>query len=131
MAKLTTKKRKALPTSKFALPKERKYPVQDRAHAANAKARAQQQFDKGNLSKGTLTMIDARANKVLGKTKKETEGKESKSTERVNKMKKMSKDSSYKGKSMEYSKGYGKKSTGSSKKATTSMGNYSPNKKMK
>lgn len=32
--------RKALPSKSFALPSERKYPIEDRSHAANAKARA-------------------------------------------------------------------------------------------
>lgn len=41
MAKLTTKARKALPDSAFAGP-GRSYPIEDRAHAANAKARASQ-----------------------------------------------------------------------------------------
>ena len=72
MAKLTTKKRKSLPKSEFALPKERKYPVNDKSHAANAKARAQQQYDKGNISKSTLSKIDAKANKVLDKGKKKS-----------------------------------------------------------
>lgn len=67
MAKLTTKARKALPKSDFALPEQRKYPVQDKSHAANAKARAQQQYDKGNISKSTLSKIDAKANKVLNR----------------------------------------------------------------
>lgn len=70
MAKLTTKKRNSLPKSDFALSGERKYPVQDRSHAANAKARAQQQYNKGNISKGTLSKIDAKANKVLARKKK-------------------------------------------------------------
>ena len=30
-----------------------------------AKARAQQQYDKGNISKSTLNKIDAKANKKL------------------------------------------------------------------
>ena len=68
MAKLTTKARKKLPKKEFALPKEKKYPVNDRRHAANAKARAQQQFDKGNLSKSELEKVDRAANKVLKKT---------------------------------------------------------------
>ena len=68
--KLTTKQRKKIPDSKFALPASRKYPVQDKAHAVNAKARGQQQYDKGNISKSTLTKIDAAANKVLKSTKK-------------------------------------------------------------
>lgn len=42
MAKLTAKQRKALPSSAFAEPGKRKYPMQDRAHAANAKSRVAQ-----------------------------------------------------------------------------------------
>lgn len=67
MAKLTTKQRKKLKTSTFALPEERKYPINDRAHAANAKARATQQYEKGNLSKAEKDKIDAKADKMLGK----------------------------------------------------------------
>lgn len=69
MAKLTTKARKKLPKSDFAGP-DKTYPVNDRAHAANAKARASQMVDKGNLSKSAEKKIDAKANKVLGKNKK-------------------------------------------------------------
>ena len=69
MAKLTAAKRKKIPKSEFGLPGERKYPMPDKSHAANAKARAQQQYDKGNISKSTLSKIDAKANKVLGKKK--------------------------------------------------------------
>lgn len=68
--KLTTKKRKSLKKSQFALPEERKYPVDTRGRAANAKARAQQQYDKGKLSKAKLSKIDAKANKVLKSKKK-------------------------------------------------------------
>ena len=68
MAELTTKKRKSLPKSSFAGP-DRSYPVNDRAHAANAKARAQQQYNKGAMSKSELQKIDAKANKKLGKKK--------------------------------------------------------------
>jgi hypothetical protein len=39
MAKLTSKKRNALKTSTFAVPGERKYPINDRSHAANALSR--------------------------------------------------------------------------------------------
>jgi hypothetical protein len=41
MAKLTTKGRKALPTSAFAV-KGRKYPIEDKAHARNALSRVSQ-----------------------------------------------------------------------------------------
>ena len=66
MAKLTAAARKAIPASKFALPGGR-YPVEDRAHAANAKARATQQVAKGNLSSAQAATIRRKANAVLGK----------------------------------------------------------------
>jgi len=65
MAKLKTSARKALPKSSFGLPSQRAYPMPDRAHAANAKARASQQEAKGNLSAGAKRRIDAKANKIL------------------------------------------------------------------
>jgi hypothetical protein len=66
MAKLTAKSRSKLPTSTFAGP-GRSYPVPDKSHAANAKARATQQVNKGNLNPATKAKIVAKANKVLGK----------------------------------------------------------------
>ena len=69
MAKLTSKKRNSLPKKDFGLPGEKKYPMPDKAHAANAKARATQMVDKGKLSKSSKSKIDAKANKVLGKKK--------------------------------------------------------------
>lgn len=73
MAQLTTKKRNALPASTFGLPAERKFPMPDPGHAANAKARATQQVAKGNLTPAKKAQIDAKANKVLkkGKTKRQ------------------------------------------------------------
>lgn len=65
--KLTSKARNKLPTKKFALPAQKKYPINDPAHAANAKARATQQYNKGNLSAGSLAEIRSKANKVEGK----------------------------------------------------------------
>lgn len=65
MAKLTTKHRDALPKSDFGMPSERKYPIPDRSHAGNAKARAQQQYDKGHISLTMLHDIDAKANHIL------------------------------------------------------------------
>ncbi len=69
MAKLTTKRRKALSKSKFALPGSRRFPVDTRARAANAKARASQAFTAGRMSKSTRDKIFAKANKVLKKKK--------------------------------------------------------------
>lgn len=64
MAKLTAAKRKALPKSTFGLPAKRAYPMPDRSHAANAKARAAQQVKAGNLSPSAKTAIDAKANRL-------------------------------------------------------------------
>lgn len=65
MAKLRAHDRAVLRTSQFALPKQRKYPIHDRSHAANAKARATQQYHKGNLSKSEMQTIHTKANAVL------------------------------------------------------------------
>jgi hypothetical protein len=63
---LTAKKRKALAASVFGLPEKRKYPMPDRSHAANAKARATQMVKKGKLSRSAKGRIDAKANRILG-----------------------------------------------------------------
>ena len=60
MAKLTTAARNKLPDSAFAGP-NRSYPINDKAHAANAKARASQ-FAGPALK----ARIDNKANKKLG-----------------------------------------------------------------
>ncbi len=65
MAKLTIEKRKKIPKSEFGLPGSKSYPVNDRAHAANAKARATQMVKKGKLSKSSKEKIDVKANRVL------------------------------------------------------------------
>jgi hypothetical protein len=69
MAKLTSKARKALPKKDFGLPGKKAYPMPDRSHAANAKARATQQVKAGNLSPSARAKIDAKANKILGRKK--------------------------------------------------------------
>ena len=66
MAKMSSGARKNLPASSFGEPGSRKYPMPDKNHAANAKARAAQQVKKGNLSPAEKAKIDAKANKVLG-----------------------------------------------------------------
>jgi hypothetical protein len=67
MAKLTSKNRNSLPAGQFALPAQRKYPIPDKSHAANAKARAEQQAERGKISKSTRDRIDTAANRVLDK----------------------------------------------------------------
>lgn len=67
MAKLLSKARGKLPKSEFGEPGERKYPMPDKSHAANAKARASQMEEKGELSSSAKAKIDAKANRVLKK----------------------------------------------------------------
>lgn len=67
MAILDTPARKALPASAFGIPSQRKYPVENKAHAANAKARATQMVHAGKLAPSTAAKIKAKANRVLGK----------------------------------------------------------------
>lgn len=78
MANLTAAKRKKIPKSEMGLPKKKgprggapkgTFPMPDKAHARNAKARASEGVNKGTLSKSQKAKIDAKANKVLGKTK--------------------------------------------------------------
>lgn len=67
MGKLSAASRKALPKSDFGMPGSGKYPMPDRSHAANAKARASQQVKAGKLSPSSEAKIDAKANRILGK----------------------------------------------------------------
>jgi hypothetical protein len=69
MSKLTTEQRKKLPNEDFAL-SGRRYPVEDKAHARDAKARASQQYDKGNLSAADKAKVDKKADTVLKKSGK-------------------------------------------------------------
>ena len=66
MAKLNAAARKRIPSSEFGLPGEKKYPMPDKSHAANATARATQMVDKGKLSSGAASRIRAKANRILG-----------------------------------------------------------------
>lgn len=66
MPRLTEGARRQIPASEFGQPGSRKYPMPDRAHAVNAKARATQQVERGNLSAASAAKIRAKANKVLG-----------------------------------------------------------------
>ena len=69
MAVLSAARRNKLPAKSFGEPGERKYPMPDRSHAANAKSRAKQQLNRGNLSAGEYDKIVAKANRKLGETK--------------------------------------------------------------
>ena len=65
MAKLSEKKRDSLESSEFGLPEQRKYQMPDESHARNAKARAEQQEEKGNLTAAEKAKIDRKADKIL------------------------------------------------------------------
>lgn len=65
MSVLTTKKRRSLRDAVFGLPEQRKYPMPDKNHAANAKARATQQYKRGSLSSAQRSKIIAKANRIL------------------------------------------------------------------
>ena len=67
MPDLDQKKRDSLPDSKFGLPEERKYPMPDKAHARNAKARASQQQNKGRITAAEEKKIDRKADRILDK----------------------------------------------------------------
>ena len=69
MAKLTTKKRDDLPKKDFGEPGKKAYPMPDKAHARDAKARASEEENKGKLSPGEKAKIDAKADKMLGESK--------------------------------------------------------------
>ena len=75
MAELTAKKRAKLPAKAFGLPEKARtteqkresgnYPMPDKTHARNAKARASQQHEAGNLSARDLDRVNRKADKVL------------------------------------------------------------------
>lgn len=66
MAELKAATRNKLSDSTFGLPKSRKYPMPDKSHAANAKARATQQVKAGKLSPEAASRIRKKANRLLG-----------------------------------------------------------------
>lgn len=76
MARLTTAQRKRIPKSEFGLPSRAKkgkrggtprgaFPMPDKEHAQNAKARAVQGMEGGTLSKSAGAKVIAKANKIL------------------------------------------------------------------
>jgi hypothetical protein len=67
VAKLNTNARKKLPKEDFAEPEKRGYPVEDKSHARNAKARASQAVNAGRMSKSEEARIDKKGNAVLKK----------------------------------------------------------------
>ena len=67
MAELKAKTRNRLPAGDFAEPAKRAYPIEDKAHARNAKARASHAIKAGRMSRAEAAGIDKKADAVLGK----------------------------------------------------------------
>lgn len=75
MPDLPAKKRARIPTKKFGLPERARsadakkesgnYPMPDRRHAANAKARAKQQLKSKKLSRAQYDRIVSKADRIL------------------------------------------------------------------
>lgn len=65
MAELSTNQRNHLKSKDFAEPEKRAYPVEDKPHARNAKARAAQAVKAGRMDKAEEKRIDRKADKVL------------------------------------------------------------------
>ena len=65
MSKLVTRQRKHLGAAQFAEPAKRAYPIEDKAHARNAKARASQAVEAGRMAKSEERGIDKKADKVI------------------------------------------------------------------
>lgn len=64
-SELDAEDRSKLRSKTFGLPAQRKYPMPDREHAANAKARAKQQLDAGHLSPEDYKKIVSKADGIL------------------------------------------------------------------
>ena len=67
MAKLDTDSRKQISAKQFAEPAKRAYPIEDKSHARNAKARASQAVKAGRMSKAEGAKIAKKADAVLRK----------------------------------------------------------------
>jgi len=67
MAELKTKTREQLPKTAFAEPDKRAYPIEDKPHARNAKARASQAVKAGRMSKAEASKIDKKADAVINR----------------------------------------------------------------
>jgi len=68
MAELKAKTPNKLPSKDFAEPDKRAYPIEDKPHARNAKARAGQAVKVGRMSKAEEAKIDKKADAVLHKS---------------------------------------------------------------
>lgn len=65
MSRLSAGAKNELPAQDFAEPDKRAYPIEDKPHARNAKARASQAVKAGRMSKGEAAKIDKKADAVI------------------------------------------------------------------
>lgn len=68
MVRLTAAQRKRLPARVFGLPKQRKYPINDRSHAIAAKGRATEGLRRGWINRQEYSKIVRKADKKLTST---------------------------------------------------------------
>jgi hypothetical protein len=66
MAKLKAATRNKLPSSVFGLPKQRKYPMEDRTHQIKAEEFATKEEHAGKLSPAQAARIKAKAKRSWG-----------------------------------------------------------------
>jgi len=66
MAEISTSERNALSDRMFGQPHKRTGPMPDASDARNAKARAAEEFNRGNSSSAKIAQIDRKADKSLG-----------------------------------------------------------------
>ncbi len=67
MTKLKTESRDKLPAKDFAEPERRAYPIEDKSHARNAKARATLAVKTRRMSRSEAAKIAKKADAVLDK----------------------------------------------------------------
>lgn len=66
MAVLKAKARNKLKAGTFGLPKQRKYPMPNKSHAADAEGRVTQALAKGDISPQDAAKVRHKAHVVLG-----------------------------------------------------------------
>jgi hypothetical protein len=71
IARLTTSKRAYIPANEFAEPRKRPYPVEDKTHVRNAKARPRQAAKAGRTSDTEESKIDSNADAAPGASNRE------------------------------------------------------------
>lgn len=69
MARLTAADRRRIPPSEYGLPKQKAYPIEDRGHAIDAKARATEEERRGDITPSQRDEIDHRADAMLARAK--------------------------------------------------------------